>query len=137
MRILVTGAAGFIGFHLSKRLLDGGYEIVGLDNLNAYYDVQLKIDRLAILKNYPAFRFHVLDLADRQGIAELFDAEKPEIVVNLAAQAGVRYSLENPHGLHEYPGGMQAQCGKASRLCVVEFRLRCEHGNALFRASQC
>ena len=97
MRILVTGAAGFIGFHLSKRLLDGGYEIVGLDNLNAYYDVQLKIDRLAILKNYPAFRFHVLDLADRQGIAELFDAEKPEIVVNLAAQAGVRYSLENPH----------------------------------------
>jgi len=97
MRILVTGAAGFIGFHLSKRLLDSGYEIVGLDNLNAYYDVQLKIDRLAMLRNYPAFRFHVLDLADRQGIAELFDTEKPEILVNLAAQAGVRYSLENPH----------------------------------------
>ena len=97
MRILVTGVAGFIGFHLSMRLLDDGYDVVGVDNLNAYYDVRLKNDRLAILKKHPAFRFHVLDLADRQGMADLFKTEKPEILVNLGAQAGVRYSLENPH----------------------------------------
>jgi len=97
MRILVTGVAGFIGFHLADRLLRDGNEVVGMDNLNAYYNVQLKKHRLAILKKNPAFRFHVLDLADRQGVAELFSTEKPEVVVNLAAQAGVRYSLENPH----------------------------------------
>ena len=101
MRILVTGAAGFIGFHLARRLLEDGHEIVGMDNLNAYYDVELKKDRLALLKPYPLFRFHLLDLADRQGMEELFRAEKPEIVVHLAAQAGVRYSLENPHAYVE------------------------------------
>lgn len=101
MRILVTGAAGFIGFHLAKRLLADGHEITGMDNLNAYYDVRLKHDRLAILKKHSAFRFHVLDLADRRGMAELFKAEKPEVVMHMAAQAGVRYSLQNPHAYVE------------------------------------
>jgi len=97
MSILVTGVAGFIGFHLSRKLLGDGYDVVGMDNLNAYYEVRLKNDRLAILKKRAGFRFHVLDLADRQGVAVLFKAERPEVVVHLAAQAGVRYSLENPH----------------------------------------
>ena len=101
MRILVTGVAGFIGFHLSRKLLGDGYDVVGMDNLNAYYEVRLKNDRLAILKKRAGFRFRVLDLADRQGVADLFKAEKPEVVVHLAAQAGVRYSLENPHAYVE------------------------------------
>lgn len=101
MRILVTGAAGFIGFHLAKRLLADGHEIVGMDNLNTYYDVQLKKDRLALLTSNPRFRFHHLDLTDRQVMELLFRAEAPEIVVHLAAQAGVRYSLENPHAYVE------------------------------------
>ncbi len=101
MLILVTGAAGFIGFHLAKRLLADGHEIIGMDSLNAYYDVQLKKDRLALLTADPRFRFHFLDLADRQGMEALFRQENPEIVVHLAAQAGVRYSLENPHAYVE------------------------------------
>jgi len=96
-KILVTGAAGFIGYHLSLRLLERGDEVVGLDNLNDYYDVQLKKDRLAQLLKLPGFRFVDMDLADRQRMPELFAAEKFDKVVNLAAQAGVRYSLENPH----------------------------------------
>ncbi len=101
MRILVTGAAGFIGFHLAKRLLADGNEVVGMDNLNPYYDVQLKKDRLSILAQHPRFRFHLLDLAHRTGMEDLFRSERPEIVVHLAAQAGVRYSLENPHAYVE------------------------------------
>lgn len=95
--ILVTGVAGFIGFHLCQRLLAQGKSIVGIDNLNDYYDVNLKIARLSQLKNYPNFQFYKVDLSDRQGIADLFAKFQPDRVVNLAAQAGVRYSLTNPY----------------------------------------
>lgn len=96
-RILVTGAAGFIGFHLSQRLLAKSDEVVGLDNLNDYYDVSLKKDRLAQLQGKPNFSFHQLDLTNREGMTQLFADQNFDVVVNLAAQAGVRYSLENPH----------------------------------------
>jgi UDP-glucuronate 4-epimerase len=101
MKILVTGAAGFIGMHVSRVLLDRGDQVVGLDNLNDYYDVQLKLDRLALLEPSPAFRFVKLDVADRAGMEALFAAEKFDRVVHLAAQAGVRYSLQNPHAYVE------------------------------------
>ena len=101
MKILVTGAAGFIGFHLSKKLLARGDEVIGLDNLNDYYDVSLKEARLARLKDQAGFKFYRMDLADREGIARLFAAERLQRVVNLAAQAGVRYSIENPHAYVE------------------------------------
>lgn len=97
MKILVTGAAGFIGFHVSRQLLDQGHTVVGLDNLNDYYDVSLKDACLKELAPYKQFRFVKMDLADRDGIARLFADEQFSRVVNLAAQAGVRYSLENPH----------------------------------------
>ncbi len=95
-RLLITGAAGFIGFHLSKRLLKDGYHVTGLDNLNDYYDPTLKEARLALLAKYPAFRFVKLELADKEGVRQLFDDSCFSRVVSLAAQAGVRYSLENP-----------------------------------------
>ncbi len=96
MKILVTGAAGFIGFHTAAKLLERGEEVVGLDNLNDYYDVRLKHGRLDLLRPSPGFRFVKLDLADRTGMAELFAREKFARVVHLAAQAGVRYSIQNP-----------------------------------------
>jgi len=95
--ILVTGVAGFIGFHTAARLLDRGVEVVGLDSLNAYYDVSLKEARLARLTGRPGFAFRRLDLADRDGVAALFREVTPRRVIHLAAQAGVRYSLTNPH----------------------------------------
>jgi UDP-glucuronate 4-epimerase len=101
MKILVTGAAGFIGFHLCKRLAERGDTVVGLDNFNDYYDVHLKRTRHAILQQYNNFQMVELDLANRQGIAHLFAQEKFQRVVNLAAQAGVRYSIENPHSYVE------------------------------------
>ena len=95
-RILVTGAAGFIGFHLSRRLLDKGMEIVGLDNVNDYYDVRLKDARLEILEKYEKFTFVRGSIADANLVNRVFDEGKFDIVVNLAAQAGVRYSITNP-----------------------------------------
>lgn len=95
-KILITGAAGFIGFHLAKRLLDLGTTVLGLDNLNDYYDVSLKESRLRILKDYPCFTFVKGDLADADTVNKQFKMFQPDIVVNLAAQAGVRYSIDHP-----------------------------------------
>jgi UDP-glucuronate 4-epimerase len=97
VKLLVTGAAGFIGFHTSRLLLERGDEVVGLDNLNAYYDPSLKQARLDILTDYPGFRFVKADVADRHEMESLFLVEQFQRVVHLAAQAGVRYSIENPH----------------------------------------
>ncbi|SDK40016.1 NAD-dependent epimerase [Alkalibacterium thalassium] len=97
MKLLITGAAGFVGFHLSKALLEKDIEIVGLDNLNDYYDPQLKEDRLSILNDYKGFTFYKIDLKDKQPVDELFEFERPTHVIHLAAQAGVRYSIENPY----------------------------------------
>ena len=93
---LVTGAAGFIGFFLSKALLDKGEQVIGLDNLNNYYEVSLKESRLAVLKKYENFQFYRADLADKEAVFAIFKQHLPAVVVNLAAQAGVRYSIENP-----------------------------------------
>lgn len=96
-KILVTGCAGFIGFHVAERLLAQGYEVVGLDNLSEYYDVNLKKARLARLEGRANFRFFKMGLEDREGVARLFETESFDRVVHMAAQAGVRYSLTNPH----------------------------------------
>jgi UDP-glucuronate 4-epimerase len=101
MKILVTGAAGFIGFHTARKLLERGDTVIGLDNFNDYYDVALKDSRAAILATYDEFTMFRLDLQDREGMEALFAAEKFDRVVHLAAQAGVRYSIENPHSYIE------------------------------------
>ncbi|MCR4651229.1 MAG: NAD-dependent epimerase [Lachnospiraceae bacterium] len=93
---LVTGAAGFIGYHLSKRLLSAGARVVGMDNLNDYYDTRLKNHRLELLSDYEGFSFVRGNIADKEKLEEVFEEYHPDIVVNLAAQAGVRYSIENP-----------------------------------------
>src|SRR5712671_2431616 len=98
MKVLVTGAAGFIGFHLAQRFLDRGDTVVGVDNMNAYYDVSLKEARLARLREKGDFEFARIDLADRKAMEDVFArGGRFDAIVNLAAQAGVRYSLENPH----------------------------------------
>jgi len=100
-KILVTGAAGFIGFHLSKSLLEDGFEVLGVDNLNDYYDPKLKHARLDIINKYPNFKFEKVDIAHREELTKVFQQFAPNKVVNLAAQAGVRYSLTNPYAYME------------------------------------
>ena len=97
MKILVTGVAGFIGMHSAKKLLDDGHEVIGIDNLNDYYDVSLKEDRLKTLEGYQNFRFVKLDIKDQKDVLSLFKKELPQRVLHLAAQAGVRYSIQNPY----------------------------------------
>ena len=96
-RVLITGAAGFIGFHLSMRLLKDGCHVAGIDNLNSYYDVKLKEARLEKLTSFENFSFYKMDISDKKSLEEIFNSKKYDVVVNLAAQAGVRYSIENPH----------------------------------------
>jgi UDP-glucuronate 4-epimerase len=97
MKILVTGVAGFIGMHSTKKLLDDGHEVIGIDNLNDYYDVTLKEDRLKTLAGYKNFKFLKLDIKDQKDVLDLFKKESPQRVLHLAAQAGVRYSIQNPY----------------------------------------
>ena len=97
MKILLTGAAGFIGFHLSQKLLEQDYQIIGIDNLNDYYDPSLKKSRLEILGHYNNFNFHKVGLEDKEAVDNIFETYQPTHVINLAAQAGVRYSIENPY----------------------------------------
>lgn len=97
MNILVTGAAGFIGFHLSKRLLAENYYVIGVDNLNDYYDIRLKKERLKLLESNMNFKFYQTDLADQESLNQIFEDHSLPIVINLAAQAGVRYSISHPH----------------------------------------
>lgn len=97
MKVLVTGAAGFIGYHLSNLLIDQGFEVVGIDNMNDYYDVRLKEGRLALLSERSSFSFYKMDLKDKEDIEGLFACQSFDYVVNLAAQAGVRYSITNPY----------------------------------------
>jgi UDP-glucuronate 4-epimerase len=99
--VLVTGSAGFIGFHLSQKLCGLGYQVVGIDNINDYYDVNLKKDRLLILGKEDRFTFYQVDLTDKKGVDDVFKSHQFEYVVNLAAQAGVRYSITNPHAYLE------------------------------------
>jgi len=126
-RVLVTGAAGFIGYHLSERLLKQGDEVVGLDNLNDYYDVKLKEARLERLQKSRAFRFLKTDLGDRTGVEKIWREVKPEVVVHLAAQAGVRYSLTHPHAY--------ARSNLEGMLDVLEACRAEKTGNLIFASS--
>jgi len=97
MKYLITGAAGFIGFHTANQLLKAGHEVIGLDIINDYYDPKIKYARLALLEAYPGFSFHKMDLVEGEAVKQLVADNKPDRVIHLAAQAGVRYSIENPH----------------------------------------
>lgn len=138
--ILVTGAAGFIGFHLSKRLLESGIRIIGFNNINSYYDPSLKHARLDILNQYPDFTFIKGDLADRDAVNAIFGEYHPEIVVNLAAQAGVRYSIENPQvyiesnvvGFFNILEACRHHPVKQSGLCVLLIGLRQSREDTVF-----
>jgi NAD(P)-dependent dehydrogenase (short-subunit alcohol dehydrogenase family) len=140
--ILVTGAAGFIGFHVARQLLGEGRPVVGLDNLNLYYDPALKQARLELLQKDSRFAFVRADLSDRETIAALFERHRFAKVVHLAAQAGVRYSIEQPQayaefqppGLSQRAGGLPPQRLSSSRLRLVILRLRRQHKTAICRA---
>ena len=145
MKILLTGAAGFIGSHTAHKLLARGYEVVGLDNLNEYYDVTLKQARLARLVALPGFRFEKLDLADDAGMRAFFAREKFPRVIHLAAQAGVRYSLEDPHayvrsnvtGTLNVLEGCRHHGVEHSGVRLDELRLWRQHQHALLGAQHC
>ena len=126
-RVLVTGAAGFIGYHLSDRLLGAGEEVVGLDNLNDYYDPRLKEARLERLTKHKGFRFLRADLGDRTGVEKIWKETKPDVVVHLAAQAGVRYSLTHPHAY--------AKSNLEGMLDVLEACRAEKTGNLIFASS--
>ena len=96
-KILITGAAGFIGYHLCQSLLKDGYDVLGIDNLNNYYDTDLKKARLEQLKQFKSFTFNKVDIADRESLTKSFKSFDPQKIVNLAAQPGVRYSIKNPN----------------------------------------
>lgn len=146
--ILVTGAAGFIGYHVAERLLSQGYAVVGVDNLNPYYDPQLKRARLARLAGYVHFQFVHLDLAERGATETLFESREFGVVVHLAAQAGVRYSIENPHAyiesnvtgfLHVLEGCRQARLAHlmyASSSSVYAGGDRCDRPVSLYAATK-
>lgn len=96
MKVLITGSSGFIGYHLSKKLCENNFSVIGIDNHNNYYDGKLKDDRKELLLNFSNFSFNLLDISKKEDLFNIFEKEHPEIVINLAAQAGVRYSIENP-----------------------------------------
>ncbi len=143
--ILVTGAAGFIGFHLAQRLMQAGRTVVGLDNINDYYDPKLKEARLSILRNDPRFSFVKLDLTDRVGMKTLFSERGFPVVVHLAAQAGVRYSIDHPHayadanleGFTNILEGCPPRRLQASAVRVVIVGLRQQRQAAVLGARQC
>jgi UDP-glucuronate 4-epimerase len=144
LNILVTGTAGFIGYTLSLRLLERGDTVYGVDNINDYYDVSLKEARLARLRRHRGFEFQKMDVADRGAMAGLFADRRFEAVVHLAAQAGVRYSVENPQayidsnlvGFGNVLEGRAAQRRGTSGFRLLELRVRRQHPAAVFRACE-
>lgn len=116
---LITSAAGFIGYYLSRNLLDKGCRVIGIDNMNDYYDVRLKEKRLELLSDYDGFTFLRVDIADKKALDDVFEKYQPEIVVNLAAQAGGRYSIINPEQLMYFIGTLEKELSKATGREIV------------------